>query len=96
MFNTINTIQAHSIVWDVLNRSASDAKHRKHGAIVNIYCCDGDGIVQVYKYQDGVFSVFDQGTYRGKFSTLDEALGKAAKILKKDYQAIYEMFVIED
>ena len=89
----IETIQAHNITWDVLPFEPFEREpHKKHGSILRAYCCDGDGIVQVYEYEKGVFRVLDQGTYRGDFDTLHSALGKAAKVLQKDYLAIYEMY----
>lgn len=92
----IETIKAHYITWDILPFEPFEREpHKKHGSILRAYCCDGDGIVQVYEYEKGVFRVLDQGDYRGDFDNLNDALGKAAKILRWDYLAIYEMFVEE-
>jgi hypothetical protein len=89
----IQTIKAHDIEWDIipLQERGFNEPHKKHGNQLNSYCCDGEGIVQVYEYELGVFRVFDQLTYRGDYKSLNDALAKAVKILKKDYFAIYEM-----
>jgi hypothetical protein len=89
----IQTLNHAKIEWDILPFKPFEREpHKKHGSILRAYCCDGDGIVQVYEYEKGVFRVLDQGTYRGDFDNLHAALDKAAKVLQKDYLSIYEMY----
>jgi hypothetical protein len=94
MMQEIRTIEKAGIVWDVLHLQGRgfDMPHKKHGAQLRDYCCDGDGMVVVREYEDGVFRVLDQGDYRGDYSSFDDAITKAVKVLKKDYYAIYEMY----
>lgn len=82
----MNTIEHAGIEWDVLENISWTPYVRE-------YCADGDGMVRVSERAKGCFKgflVFDQMDYEGKYNTLEEALQRAADILKEWYPSIYE------
>lgn len=84
-----NILDYGNIEWYIVSVSYSNA-------YTHAYCADGDGIVQVYATARGRFKVSDQCTTAGYYDTLEEALDKAIKVLKKHYRAIYDSVCFED
>lgn len=84
-----HSIEHGNIEWDIVPISYSNAYKAA-------YCADGDGIVQVYATTKGRFKVSDQGDNAGYYDTLEQALNKAIRVLKKHYPAIYESVCFED
>jgi hypothetical protein len=61
---------------------------------IGTYCCDGEGIVQVRLYPNGIIQLFDQGIPEMILSPdIDEAMEKAADYLKVLYPQIYKQFL---
>jgi hypothetical protein len=85
----LKTIEFAGLEWDILPKMVWEEFDKS-------YCCDGDGMVQVYEYASGLFEVADQGDVISSHKTLEEALQAATDLLKKDYTAIYNAFYCEE
>lgn len=89
----MNTIDHAGIEWDIIEGIRSWTPYDRE------YCADGDGLVRVSQRTKGCFKgflVFDQTDYQGKYNTLEEALNRAADILKEWYPSVYDSLYFGD